>query len=496
MKRLFSYILILFTVQVFAEGSVRISGKVDNAEIENISVNISKTYLPDTYEPISSKIENGSFSIVFSIENPSLVYIHLGEISTPLYVQPNADLQLTFDGTNFPGSIQFSGKGAADNQFLQKFNQEHGAQFGGKNMQDHMAELGIDFFEMKLYENRKVQKAFYESYENLDDLSADFQKYVENKIKYNYLNLLLAYPFFKSDGIATPIQALPRIMVSVINHDQVDDEQAFANEAYRDFLMHYVAYYTLEAQDFKPFGDISKAVQEQFYYARKHLSDERLKYFLANRLVQYCGNMDPGAVKGFLGSLKSLDSENMYAEQVSSACKETLKKKEEDKPKESFFKRLFGKKDKKEKKAVKSKNFPDFNLVNLDGKKVSLDDFRGKVLYVDFWASWCGPCRQQFPYAKKLKEELTDKQQKQIIFLYISIDNNEESWKNGIEKLGIEGEHLYAPGAWKSDIAQHFKIYGIPRYMLIDKHGNVVDPNAKRPSNSGILRELQELISK
>jgi thiol-disulfide isomerase/thioredoxin len=138
----------------------------------------------------------------------------------------------------------------------------------------------------------------------------------------------------------------------------------------------------------------------------------------------------------------------------------------------------------------------DFKLMGSNGKEISLADFRGKVVYVDFWASWCGPCRQQFPYSKSLHEQLSEKQNKEVVFLYISIDNTEEIWKKALEELKLEGVNAISPGGWTSFVAKYYQISSIPRYLLIDKKGNVVDPNAKRPSEEGTLQDILNLIDK
>ena len=141
--------------------------------------------------------------------------------------------------------------------------------------------------------------------------------------------------------------------------------------------------------------------------------------------------------------------------------------------------------------APKQRNIPPntFSYTNLKGEKVILEDFKGKVVYVDFWASWCGPCRAEFPFSKQLHERLTDKQKEKIVFLYISIDDKEPTWKNALNALQLIGEQGWNPGA-----AQYFGIPSIPRYMLIDKKGQIIDGNAKRPSSGdAILADMLKL---
>jgi len=88
-----------------------------------------------------------------------------------------------------------------------------------------------------------------------------------------------------------------------------------------------------------------------------------------------------------------------------------------------------------------------FTFVNLKGEKATLDDFKGKVVYLDVWASWCGPCRAEFPFSKQLHERLTDKQKEKVVFLYLSIDEKEMTWKNALTALQLIGEQGWSPGA-------------------------------------------------
>ena len=126
---------------------------------------------------------------------------------------------------------------------------------------------------------------------------------------------------------------------------------------------------------------------------------------------------------------------------------------------------------------------PAFSLTGIDGNTYNLSDFRGKLVYIDFWASWCAPCRAEIPSLLKLKEEYKNKP---IAFVAISLDDDVEAWKNMVEEKGLKGYQLHAEKAWSSDVAKKYQIKGVPTFVLIDADGKFIEYNVARPSNPEI----------
>jgi thiol-disulfide isomerase/thioredoxin len=118
--------------------------------------------------------------------------------------------------------------------------------------------------------------------------------------------------------------------------------------------------------------------------------------------------------------------------------------------------------------------------------------YKGKVVYIDFWAPWCGPCMGEMPYSKELQKELAGKD---VVFLYIGIGCSKRSWENTIKEMGIEGEHYFASENDGKLLSQKFNISGIPRYILVGKDGKVADDEALRPSyRSKLVKKINGLL--
>lgn len=133
---------------------------------------------------------------------------------------------------------------------------------------------------------------------------------------------------------------------------------------------------------------------------------------------------------------------------------------------------------------------PKFNYPDKNGKNVSLDDLKGKYVYIDVWATWCGPCKREIPFLKEMDEAYKGKN---IAFVSLSIDKMEhkEKWLKMIEDEDLKGIQLLADQDWNSEFVTSYNITGIPRFILLDQEGNIVNSNAPRPSDP----MLQDVLS-
>ena len=132
-----------------------------------------------------------------------------------------------------------------------------------------------------------------------------------------------------------------------------------------------------------------------------------------------------------------------------------------------------------------SPKFTDYE--NFNGGKTSLDDLKGKYVYIDVWATWCRPCLAQIPALKELEKEYRGKN---IEFVSISTDKPEkhEAWKNMITSKGMSGVQLFA-GADQS-FQQAYQINSIPRFLFIGPNGEIINSNAPRPTQKEEIKKM------
>ena len=143
---------------------------------------------------------------------------------------------------------------------------------------------------------------------------------------------------------------------------------------------------------------------------------------------------------------------------------------------------------------------PDFDFENAKGGKTALADLKGKYVYIDVWATWCGPCIREIPSLKKVEKNFHGKN---IEFVSLSVDDGrgfkgdavaaKEAWKKMIADKELGGTQIISDNGWKSDFVQGFKINGIPRFILLDPAGNVVNADAPRPSSPKLIELFDSL---
>ena len=136
----------------------------------------------------------------------------------------------------------------------------------------------------------------------------------------------------------------------------------------------------------------------------------------------------------------------------------------------------------------------DFDYENFDGGRTSLKDLTGKIVYIDVWATWCGPCIKEMP---ALKELVGHYKGKDIEFVSISIDSEKdyEKWRKMVPEKDVGGIQLYDPEGLNSSFMRSFSVGLIPRFMMIDRDGKIITAHAPRPTSKGIKKYIDSHLN-
>lgn len=136
----------------------------------------------------------------------------------------------------------------------------------------------------------------------------------------------------------------------------------------------------------------------------------------------------------------------------------------------------------------------DFEMHDRDGNLVKLSDLKGKLIYMDVWATWCGPCVGEIPHMEKLY--LQYKNDPRILLISVSVDSKLDAWKKKIDEDKSEWPQYIVDGALKDKLYNEYMVTGIPRFMMFDSEGKIITINAMRPSNNKLIPFIEEQLAK
>ena len=424
---------------------VRLSGEITNPNSDKITIR------GNGYIKVIDVNTNGTFDDTLVIKEGNFTFYDTKE-STAMYLAPGYRLDISLDGKEFDETLKYSGIGEKPNNFNASY-----FLFNEKNAIDSETYKKMEnqeYFDYQLKMHASLMKLLNES-------EIENEKFLESqadKFRFQMLNNLinkLGEDYFAGKTKAIITQYLD----TETNKIDFKDSVMFAsNNDYKYFLSSYFVA-GLTSGDLKTL----ELYNEELLEMQKKSIVTTLK-------------------RGI--SFYNMDKLDLYYQTY---VKLAANDKGINRIKEKYD---------RIKNLKKGSPSPSFNYPDSSGKNISLESLKGKLVYVDVWATWCGPCKAQIPFLKQLEEKYREED---IAFVSLSIDQlkNISKWKDMIEDKELEGIQIIADKAWRSKFVTDYVIEGIPRFILIDKDGNLMDPMAPRPAvyKEGEL-QLNEEIQK
>jgi thiol-disulfide isomerase/thioredoxin len=430
---------------------VILSGKITNKSVGEFTFNSLDRSIKKTIEVA----EDGSFIDTLTVEEGNYV-IYDGKNRASVNINKGDNLEINYDANDFENTLAFSGIGSEKNNYLLAKSKKE-SELMGEGTAIYLLEE--DAYKAKINEIKSSSEALLDA---ATGISEDFKATEKRNIKYTYLSMVDKYEMYhghyaKKEGFKASEEFLNEM--GTISYD--NEEDFLTSSVYENLVN---SHYQKEAAELAKNDSISKDVA--FLKIAANIANDTIK----NKLVY---------VNSKFGITYTNDLEGFYSAFMAASTNEVNKKDITD-----SYNKL-----KSLAKGMVSPKFEGYE--NFKGGTTSLDDLKGKFVYVDVWATWCGPCKAEIPFLKELEAKYHGKN---IEFVSISVDvaKDHDKWKTMVEEEDLKGIQLFSDKNWQSDFVTGYLIKGIPRFILIDPNGNIVSSNAPRPSEKKLIEMFDE----
>lgn len=465
MKRSFIGSLLIFLpfLLLHSQDSIRISGQISHRIDDHVKLVYTQNFLDRSTLAFPAVLdEEGKFSVKIPLAEAQNLRLWHGDQKAMLFMSPGEELQLKLDATNFDKSIRFRGSAAFANTFLADHYLRFQDSLAMAEFFRYFSQNDPDSFSIyvsRIY-NEKVDHMRAYMKEAKLNMQLVGEKLEEFRAKKGS-DLIYYHGFYQIKSRSMDLPPLPLTFMSWLGTIPIEDDRYLHLNTHRAVLKDWVRF------ELRKTGNDNPGLREEI---------EKLK-------EMYQGKVEEILWASYLAD--AIEAERLP--EIADSWEEFRL----SYGKSESWKTIQNYKKKKEKLSAGSQA-PDFQLKNEHGKWLKLDDFKGKVLYIDFWASWCKPCLEEAASSQALEEHFSE--QEDFEMLYVSMDEKEERWKNTRDQMSPKGKHLFA-GGWESALRSAYQIRGIPRYVLISKSGELISAYAPRPGNFQlVIRQIETAL--
>tara|TARA_Y100000768_G_C23983637_1_gene687429 strand:+ start:368 stop:1777 length:1410 start_codon:yes stop_codon:yes gene_type:complete len=450
---------VIFSILVFQACSVSdsseiiFSGNIKNCNDDVIIVSNYNNTIREEY-PLDSM---GNFKAKVAVEKDGYYFFKIGTPYAKIRFKKGKNVHLNLDANNFFDSRRFSGGVKIENNFnVQKSTLR--AKLVG-NSKDYFV-VPLDEFLPKI---RNTKDSVYALIER-SKLSFNDKKLEKRIADYDYLQTYNNYQKFYSYHKKSKAKLPDDYYNPIIQMDLDDDEMFRHSSAYRNLIIanfrHSSSLYLRADSSLS----IIEFVKNKINNIKSVYTREQFASMLLRKMKQDNVNIDQD-YQDILPLFTTERMKNKLSEKYQSALA-----------------------------TVSGKKSIEFNYENYNGGRTTLEDFAGKLVYIDVWATWCGPCIKEFPHLKKLVNEFSSKN---IEFVSISIDHKKdyEKWRQMVSEKNIGGTHLFDHEGLGSSFMKAFNVGMIPRFMMLDREGKIISSNAPRPSSNNVREFIQKHLN-
>lgn len=462
-KLLLSLVLVpfLFACNPSAKEGAGITGKV-----QNLPAGFFILGGPGGAKDTIRLAEDGSFSYsIAKLDKPSNYYLLIGNQDyMPFKLAPGMDLDIRFDASAFKASLKFAGKGSDINNYLVAKALSSG------EFSYEAYKLGPGQFRAKQDSSLAAQKVVLAEAKK-DDLSDPFWKTEEAELLFSWANNLSMYEPYHAYFADTLGYKVPEEFYTYEKELDINQPAFTRSNAFKQYISSLVS----RSAD-KKIEALKKADSTQV------INTAGIRREAAVEIIKDQVVLDNYLFDDVSGQVQWKDIEGEVQESIDfflGRCKDTALVNRMN-TLVAEWKRL-----------GKGQPAFEFSGKDMQGNTVKLSDFKGKLVYVDVWATWCGPCIHEIPFLDSLE---TDYEGKNIVFISYSIDEDHAAWMKFVPEKNLKGVQIIGEKAWESELCKKYKIQGVPTFMLFDTEGNIVSVKMTRPSDKKTRQTFDGLL--
>lgn len=394
---------------------------------------------------------NGRTEYVMYGTDAAYARVYYGSAMKRIYVEAGDKAAISFNGRDFSGTFTFSGSKSPAVEYLNDIELTA--------LPDSCYALPFDEFLRLTAEKEKSALKLLDARKIAG--TGHFTEMEKSRIRYSYANTLLMYPVAHRFMAQAPFYAPDESYYDVIRSYAVEDPVSSDVDEYREFMVESAHVLDSSSRDIK---DLYMKLVAEMQYITDNYKDRKVVGALLHHIViPYIDNFGISGIQDMENIYKAYVTDENYLQEFTDACSAWRKN------------------------AVGDVS-PDFEASDMTGEKYSLSDFRGKYVYIDIWATWCGPCQRELPHLKELERQFDGCA---ITFIGMSVDADRSDWEERLGKGDMPGVQLYL--GHESDFLDAYEVSSIPRFILLDKDGKILDADMTRPSSSATAEYLDSL---